>query len=85
MRLRVIEIPRRNPQVAQNLHVLINVTLCVLMLRKTSFARLSPLAKGRIIGMRQAGMKRDAIRKKVKKKEFCRPSRPGLSQVITRS
>ena len=35
---------------------------------KASFARLSPLAKGRIVGMRQAGMKREDIRKKVRKK-----------------
>ena len=39
------------------------------MKRKPSFARLSPLAKGRIIGMREAGFKRGVIAKKVKKKD----------------
>jgi len=35
----------------------------------SSFARLSPLAKGRIIGLREAGVKRPEIRKRVKKKD----------------
>ena len=34
-----------------------------------SFSRLSPLAKGRIVGLREAGVERRHIRKKVKKKD----------------
>ena len=36
---------------------------------KSSFARLSPLTKGQVIGLRQAGVKRGVIAKQVKKKD----------------
>ena len=49
---------------------------------KASFARLSPLAKGRIVGMREAGMKRAAIRKKVKKKDGKRPCLRAVDAVL---
>ena len=39
-----------------------------------SYARLSPLAKGRIVGLREAGTRRDDIAKIVKKKNDSSPS-----------
>ena len=37
--------------------------------KKLSYARLSPLAKGRMVGLREAGMERSEIAKRVKKKD----------------
>ena len=51
---------------------------------KTSFARLSPLAKGRIIGLRQAGTRRHEIKKKVKKKDGKSPSPRCIDGVLER-
>ena len=50
----------------------------------SSFARLSPLAKGRIIGLREANVKRPEIRKRVRKKDGKRPSLQGLDGVLER-
>ena len=52
--------------------------------RKASFARLSPLAKGRIIGMREAGIERKAIAKQVKKKDGKSPSMVSVDNVLDR-
>ena len=51
---------------------------------KTSFARLSPLAKGRIIGLRQAGTRRHEIKKRVKKKDGKSPSLQTIDGVLER-
>ena len=53
------------------------------MKRRPSFARLSPLAKGRIIGMRQQGAERTEIRKLVRKKDGTKPSLTGIDNVST--
>ena len=50
----------------------------------SSFARLSPLAKGRIIGLREAGLKRPEIQKRVRKKDGKRPSLQSLDCVLDR-
>ena len=52
--------------------------------RKPSFARLSPLAKGRIIGMREVGTERKAIAKKVQKKDGKFPSMKAVDNVLER-
>lgn len=52
--------------------------------RKVSFARLSPLAKGRIIGMREAGTERKDIAKQVKKKDGRSPSILAVDNVLGR-
>jgi len=52
--------------------------------RKPSFARLSPLARGRIIGMREAGAQRDVILKKVKKKDGKATSLQTVDSVLAR-
>ena len=52
--------------------------------KKPSFARLSPLAKGRIVGMRETGMERKAIRLKVKKKDGRPPALRGVDEVLQR-
>lgn len=53
-------------------------------INKPSFARLSPLAKGRIIGMREQGAKRADIAKKVKKKDGTSPSLKAVDDVLDR-
>ena len=50
----------------------------------SSFARLSPLAKGRIIGLREAGVKRPEIQKRVRKKDGKRPSLQSVDGVLER-
>ena len=52
--------------------------------RKASFARLSPLAKGRIIGMREQGAKREVIQKLVKKKDGTAASLRTIDSVLER-
>ena len=49
---------------------------------KCCFARLSPLAKGRIIGLREKGEKRSVIRNKVRKKDGKKPSIGTVDQVL---
>ena len=44
------------------------------LMKGSSLSRLSPLAKGRIVGLREAGMERRHIRTKVKKKDGKKPS-----------
>jgi transposase len=51
---------------------------------KSSFARLSPLAKGRIVGLREAGTKRADIVKIVKKKDGRSPSLQSVDDVLRR-
>ena len=52
--------------------------------KNPSFARLSPLAKGRIIGLRQAGTKRGDIIKQVRKKVGQPPSLTTVDDVLER-
>ena len=52
--------------------------------KKPSFARLSPLAKGRIIGMREQGAQRTDIAKKVEKKDGSPPSLKTIDNVLDR-
>jgi transposase len=49
-----------------------------------SFARLSPLAKGRIIGLREAGTERRHIRKLVRKRDGKSPSLTTVDNVLDR-
>ena len=49
---------------------------------KSSFARLSPLARGRIIGLREVGTKRPDIIKRVKKKDGGRPCLQAVDAVL---
>ena len=49
-----------------------------------SFARLSPLAKSWIIGLREAGTDRREIRKRVKKKDGKSPSLNTIDNVLDR-
>ena len=49
-----------------------------------SFARLSPLAKGRIVGLREAGLERRDIVKLVKKKDGKKPSLYTVDAVLDR-
>lgn len=51
---------------------------------KISYARLSPLAKGRIIGMREKGAKREDIRTEVKKTDGSSPSLLTVDLVLDR-
>ena len=51
---------------------------------KSSHARLSPLAKGRIIGMREKGAERGEIAKTVKKKDGASPSLTTVDNVLER-
>jgi len=51
-------------------------------MKALSFARLSPLAKGRIVGLREAGTGRANIRRKVKKKDGKMPSLTAVDNVI---
>ena len=51
---------------------------------KTSFARLSPLAKGRIVGLREAGKERTEIQQMVKKKNGKPPSPQSVDSVLQR-
>ena len=53
-------------------------------LKTPSFARLSPLAKGCIVGMREAGTERKAIAKQVKKKDGKSPSIGAVDNVLER-
>jgi len=53
-------------------------------LKKPSFARLSPLAKGRIVGLREAGTERDGIVKQVQKKDGKSPSLKAVDNVLQR-
>ena len=53
-------------------------------MKKSSFARLSPLAKGRIIGMREVGTERKAIVKQVKKKDGKFPFIKAVDNVLDR-
>ena len=52
--------------------------------KASSFARLSPLAKGRIIGMRERGAERADIAKKVKKTDGTSPSVQTVDSVLQR-
>ena len=54
------------------------------MKKETSYARLSPLAKGRIIGMREKGAERGEIAKKVKKTDGASPSIKTVDDVLAR-
>jgi hypothetical protein len=51
---------------------------------KASFARLSPWAKGRIIGMRQEGAKREDIALEVQRKDGSSPSLCTVDAVVAR-
>ena len=53
-------------------------------LKKPSYARLSPLAKGRVIGLREAGTERQEIRKKVLKKDGKKPSIGTVDGILAR-
>jgi transposase len=53
-------------------------------LKKPSFARLSPLAKGRIVGLREAGTERSDIVKQVKKNDGKSPSLKTVDLVLQR-
>ena len=53
-------------------------------IKTPSFARLSPLATCRIIGLREAGAERDDIRKQVKKKDGTSPSLRAVDDVLER-
>ena len=58
------------PVQCQSLH-----NSCVMKKPKApSYARLSPLAKGRIVGLREAGTRRDDIAEMVKKNDGSSPS-----------
>ena len=45
-----------------------------IMVKKTSFARLDPFTRGRIVGIRRSGAPRDMIIKSVMKKDGTRSS-----------
>ena len=51
---------------------------------KPSFARLSPLAKGRIVGMREEGAERADIATRVMKKDGTFPSLKAIDNVLHR-
>ena len=53
-------------------------------MKQPSFARLSPLAKGRIIGLREAGTERSDIVKQVKKKDGSAPCLRTVDTVLGR-
>ena len=52
--------------------------------KKPSFARLSPLAKGRVIGLREAGTERKDIAERVKKNDGKSPSIVTVDSVLER-
>jgi transposase len=52
--------------------------------KRPSFARLSPLAKGRIIGLREEGAERADIAKRVKKTDGASPSLKTVDNVLER-
>ena len=51
---------------------------------KCSFARLTPSAKARIIGLREEGEKRSVIRRTVRKKDSKKPSIWLVDQILAR-
>ncbi len=53
-------------------------------LKQPSFVRLNTLAKGRIIGLREAGTKRGDIALQVKKKDGSAPSLNTVDSVLDR-
>ena len=52
--------------------------------KKPSFARLTPLAKGRIVGLREVGTERKNIVQRVKKKDGKSPSLQAVDNVLQR-
>ena len=52
--------------------------------KQLTFARLSPLAKGRIIGLREKGAKRSEIADRVPKKDGLAPSLKAIDNVLDR-
>ena len=52
--------------------------------KKPSYARLIPLAKGRMVGLREAGMERKEIAKRVKKKDGSTPALLAVDGILQR-
>ena len=54
------------------------------MVLKSSLSRLDPFTRGQIVGLRQAGLKRDAIAKRVKKRDGASPSVRAVDAVLAK-